>query len=75
MTKSLLNDKEVMSTVIFSNELPFLYIDDFLTKKNYLITSGTINDIFKSCYKSINYKYKCNSLVEKKNSLYKLFFK
>ena len=75
MVKTLKNDKEVMSTVIFSNELPFLYIDDFLTKKNYLITSGTINEIIKSCYKSLDIKINYNSLVEKKNGLYKLIFK
>lgn len=75
MTKSMKNDRDVMCTVIFSNELPFLYIDDFLTKKDYLIQSGTINDILKSCYKSINLKSNYESLVEKKNGLYKLFFK
>ncbi len=75
MTKTMRNEKDTMSTVIFSQELPFLYIDDFLTKRNYLIESGTINDILKSCYKSINLKSNYDSLVEKKNSLYKLFFK
>jgi len=75
MTKTLPNENEAPVTVIFSNELPFLYVDDFLTKRNYLITSGTINDIMKSCYKSLNYNSKYTSLVEKKNGLYKLFFK
>ena len=75
MNKAMKNDRGVNCTVLFSNELPFLYIDDFLTKKNYLIRSGSINDIIKSCYKSINIKGNYNSLVEKKNGLYKLFFK
>lgn len=75
MVKSLKNEKDVMSTVIFSSELPFLYIDDFLTKKDYLIASGSINEIIKSCYKSLDLKSNNNSLVEKKNGLYKLFFK
>lgn len=75
MKKTMKNENDVMSTVVFSNELPFLYIDDFLTRKNYLITSGSINDIINSCYKSINLKSNYNSLVEKKNGLYKLFFK
>ena len=75
MTKSMQNDRDTTCTVIFSNELPFMYIDDFLTKKDYLIRSGNINDILKSCYKSINIKSNYDSLVEKKNSLYKLFFK
>ena len=75
MTKSMKNDRDIMCTVVFSNELPFMYIDDFLTKKDYLIRSGNINDILKSCYKSINMKSFNESLVEKKNGLYKLFFK
>ena len=75
MVKTVKNENDVMSTVIFSNELPFLYVDDFLTKKDYLIASGSINDIINSCYKSLNERVKCNSLVERKNSLYKLFFK
>ena len=75
MKKTLKNENGVMSTVFFSNQLPFLYIDDFLTKKDYLIASGNINDIIKSCYKSINLKSSYPSLVEKKNGLYKLFFK
>ena len=75
MNKTMKNDRDVNCTVVFSNELPFLYVDDFLTKKNYLIRSGNINDIIKSCYQSINIKGNYNSLVEKKNGLYKLFFK
>ena len=75
MVKTLRNEKDVPVTVIFSNELPFLYIDDFLTKKNYLIAGGSINDILNSCYKSLNIRSKYSSLVEKKNGLYKLFFK
>ena len=75
MNKTMKNDRDVNCTVVFSNELPFLYVDDFLTKKNYLIRSGNINDIIKSCYQSINVKGNYNSLVEKKNGLYKLFFK
>lgn len=75
MNKTMKNDRDVNCTVVFSNELPFLYVDDFLTKKNYLIQSGSINDIIKSCYKSINIKGNYNSLVEKKNGIYKLFFK
>lgn len=75
MNKTMINDRDVNCTVVFSNELPFLYVDDFLTKKNYLIRSGTINDIIKSCYKSIYLKGNYDSLVEKKNGLYKLFFK
>jgi len=75
MVKTLKTDKDIMGTVIFSSELPFLYIDDFLTKRNYLIASGSINEIFKSCYKSLDLNSRYPSLVEKKNGLYKLFFK
>lgn len=75
LRKDMMNDKDVMSPVIFSNELPFLYIDDFLTKRDYLITSGSINEIIKTCYKSLNIRTKYTSLVEKKNGLYRLFFK
>ena len=75
MKKTLKNENDVLSTVIFSNELPFLYVDDFLTKKNYLIASGSINEIINSCYKNLDINSNYNSLVEKKNGLYKLFFK
>ena len=75
MIKTLPNENGVPATVIFSNELPFLYIDDFWTKKNYLITNGTINEIITSCYKSLSLRSKYPSLVERKNGLYKLFFK
>ena len=37
MKKSMKNENDVMSHVVFTNHLPFLYIDDFLTKKNYLV--------------------------------------
>ena len=75
MKKNMKTDEDKIVTVVFANELPFLYIDDFKTKKNYLIASGTINDIIKSCYKSLQPNSKYHSLVEKKNGLYKLFFK
>ena len=61
MIKTLKTDKDTMGTVIFSEELPFLYIDDFLTKKNFLIASGSINDIIKSCYKSLDMNSKYQS--------------
>ena len=75
MVKTLKTDKDIFGTVIFSNELPFLYVDDFLTKRDYLIASGSINRVLKSCYKSLDLKSNYESLVEKKNGLYKLFFK
>ena len=56
-------------------KVPFMYIDDFITKKDYLVAPGTINDIFKTVYKTINKDSKWNLIVEKKNLLYKLFYK
>ncbi len=75
MTKTMLSDKGTNVQVIFSNKVPFIYIDDFITHKNYLIEPGTINDITKSVYKNIRRDSKFDSIVEKKNGLYKLFFK
>ena len=75
MNKTLTTEKDHPCQVIFTGKVPFLYIDDFITKKNYLVAPGTINDLFKTAYKSINKDYKGDSLVEKKNGLYKLFFK
>ena len=51
--KTLTNEKDNPCQVIFTEKVPFLYIDDFITKKNYLIASGTFNDLFKTAYKSI----------------------
>lgn len=75
MSKTMLNENDNVCQVIFSNKLPFMYIDDFITKKDYLIETGNINDIFKTVYKTISKTSKFDSVVEKKNSLYKLFFK
>ena len=75
MNKVLTTDKGVNASVIFSNKVPFIFIDDFITKQNYLIEPGTINDIPKSVYKNIKRDSKFDSIVEKKNGLYKLFFK
>ena len=75
MSKMMVNEKENVCQVIFSNRLPFIYVDDFITKKNYLVEAGGINDILKTTYKTIRRDSKYYSLVEKKNVLYKLFFK
>ena len=56
-------------------KVPIVYIDNFITKKDYLINDGDISDLFKVCYKSINKDYPGVSLVEKKNILYRLVFK
>ncbi len=75
MNKILKTDKGTNANVIFAGRVPFIYIDDFITGKNYLIEQGTINDIPKSVYKNIRRDSKFDSIVEKKNGLYKLFFK
>lgn len=75
MNKVMLNEKDIVCQVMFSNKVPFMYIDDFITKKDYLVAPGTINDIFKTVYKTINKDSKWNLIVEKKNLLYKLFYK
>ena len=60
---------------IFYNKVPIIYIDNFITKKNYLISEGNIKDLFKVCYKSMKKEYPGESLVTKKNFLYRLIFK
>lgn len=56
-------------------KVPIIYIDNFVTKKNYLINEGDISDLFKVCYKSMKKEYPGESLVTKKNFLYRLIFK
>lgn len=75
MNKVLKTERGTNANVIFAGRVPFIYIDDFITGKNYLIEPGTINDIPKSVYKNINKDSNFDSIVEKKNGLYKLFFK
>ena len=72
----LTNEKNEVCTIKYNEFLPLVYIDNFITKKDYIINpDGTINNLFKICYKSINKSYPGNSLVVKKNILFKLFFK
>lgn len=75
MSKTMLNEKDNVCQVIFTGRVPFIYIDDFITKKDYLVEPGNINDIFKTAYKTISKTSKFDPVVEKKNGLYKLFFK
>lgn len=74
ISKVMLNERDNICQVIFSGKVPFLFIDDFITKKSYLIADGNINGIIKSAYKNINKDSKYESLVEKQNGLYRLFF-
>lgn len=61
-------------TIVFKNS-PLIYVDSFITKKDYLLNDGAISDIFKVCYKSINKEYNGQTLIDKKNLLYRLVFK
>ncbi len=73
--QKFINEKGEACNVMYNEYLPIIYIDNFITRKNYIINpDGTINDLFKVCYKSINKKYPGNSIVVKKNVLFKLFF-
>jgi hypothetical protein len=74
MNKTIPNASGEICNVIYS-KVPVIYIDNFVTKKNYLINDGNITDLFKVCYKSINKEYMGESLVVKKNALYRLIFK
>ena len=57
------------------SQVPIVYVDNFITKKNYLINEGDISDIFKVCYKSMKKEYPGETLIAKKNILYRLLFK
>ena len=57
------------------NKVPIVYVDNFITKRDYLINDGDISDLFKTCYRSINKNYPGTSLIIKKNLLYRLVFK
>ncbi len=74
MNKTLPDARGEICNIIYS-KVPIVYIDNFITKKNYLINDGNISDLFKVCYKSIKKEYPGTSLITKKNFLYRLIFK
>ena len=74
MNKTLSSVTGEICNVIYS-KVPIVYMDSFITKKDYLINEGDISDLFKVCYKAINKNYPGISLVTKKNLLYRLVFK
>ena len=75
INKVLDNEKGEICNIIYHGKVPIIYIDNFITKKDYLIEYGNVNDLFKVCYKNINKNYPGHSIVTKKNFLYRLFFK
>ncbi len=74
MEKNIPNGKGEICHVVY-DKVPIIYISNFLTKKNYLINEGNVNDLFKVCYKSINKGYLMETFIIKKNFLYRLIFK
>ena len=60
---------------IFYAKVPVIYIDNFIKKKDYILNEGNISDLFKVCYKSIKKEYPGETLLTKKNILYRLLFK
>jgi hypothetical protein len=74
MNKTLPNASGEICNINYT-KVPIVFIDSFITKKDYLISEGNISDLFKVCYKSIKKEYPGESLVNKKNFLYRLIFK
>lgn len=74
MKKVLPNASGELCNIVYS-KVPIVYIDNFITKKDYLINDGDIKDLFKVCYKSMKKEYPGESLIVKKNILYRLIFK
>ena len=74
MEKTLPNEKEEMCHVKY-DKVPIIYVSKQITRKDYIINDGNINDLLKICYKSINQNYHGETMLIKKNFLYKLIFK
>lgn len=74
MEKTMPNSKGEICRVIYS-KVPLIYVDSFINKKNYVIEEGDVNGLLRVCYKTIDKKYPGQSLIMKKNFLYRLIFK
>ena len=72
--KVLPNATGEICNIVYS-KVPIIYIDNFITKKNYLINDGNISELLRVCYKSMKKEYPGETLVVKKNFLYRLIFK
>ena len=68
------NKNGEICNVLYS-KVPIIYADNFITKKTHLINDGSISELLKVCYKSINKKYPGTTIIERKNFLYRLIFK
>lgn len=75
MNKTLSNAKQEICTLNFTGRVPFIYVDDFVTRRDYLVRAGSITDLGPTCYKAIKKELNFDSLVSKKSGIYKLFFK
>lgn len=75
INKIMKNQKGEICNIVFDGKVPFIYVDDFITRKNYLIEKGDISNIMDVCLKNLNKKYKGHSIIAKKNALYRLLFK
>ena len=63
-----------MCNIIY-NKVPIVYVDNFITKANYIINDGSISELFKVCYQSMKKEYPGETIITKKNFLYRLIFK
>ena len=60
---------------ILYSKVPLIYVNGLINKRIYMLEDGKISDLFRVCYKSINEKYPGETLIVKKNLLYRLIFK
>lgn len=74
MEKNLPNEKEEICHLKYG-KVPFIYINRKITRKDYIVNDGNINELLKVCYKAISKDYKGDTMIERKNFLYRLIFK
>ena len=74
MNKTLTSQSGEICNIIY-DKVPIVFVNNFITKKDYILGEGDISDLFKVCYKSINKNYKGETIVIRKNLLYRLVFK
>ena len=75
MNKVLENVQSGEKCNIVYNKVPFVFADSFITKKDNLLNDGFISDIFKTCYKAMKKEYNGETLIARKNIIYRLVFK
>ena len=74
MEKNIPNEKEEICHIKY-DKVPLIYVSKQITKSNYIITEGNIDGLLKLCYKTVNNAYNGETMLNKKNLLYKLIFK